>query len=93
MKTKDSGSIALLSECGVNRRVAEWLTGGDGMCPIERLYSEGLQADIHSFRGEEELIVGGDIFAAYVIFRRLECAYACMDIQVQVHTAILQLGV
>jgi hypothetical protein len=35
--------------------------------PMERLYSEGLQANIHSFRAADELIAAGDIFAAYVI--------------------------
>jgi hypothetical protein len=40
------GSINYM--CDVNRGVAEWLTGGDGMCQWKRLSSEGLQADIHN---------------------------------------------
>jgi hypothetical protein len=39
--------------------------------PMERLYSEGLQADIHSFRAADELIEAEDISTAYVIIRRL----------------------
>jgi hypothetical protein len=57
-KTKDYGA-QLLSMCDVNRGVAEWLTGGDGMCQWKRLSSEGLQADIHSFKDCRRMDCGG----------------------------------
>jgi hypothetical protein len=42
--------------------------------PMERLYSEGSQATIHSFRSAGELIAAVDIIAVYVIWKRLQDA-------------------
>jgi hypothetical protein len=57
---EDKGFRLNCSICDVNRGVAEWLTGGDGMCQWKRLSSEGLQANIHSSRTAGEWIATGD---------------------------------